>query len=155
VFGGALRDRVSKALTIAALCALATKRIVGGFNARNLMMRKMHAVVIGIISSLAIGHVAVGVPAESGARVFMLKAAAGTSLPHHTHTGTELMLIIRGAFSHEGGRYGVGDFDEADGSTEHQPVVEAGEECICLVAMEGGLRLLGLAGRILQPFVRM
>jgi putative transcriptional regulator len=97
----------------------------------------------------------VSVSSETGARVFMLKAAPGTSLPHHTHTGTELTLILRGAFAHQGGRFGIGDFDEADGTVEHQPVVEMGEDCICLVAMEGQLRLLGLFGRLMQPFVRM
>jgi len=97
----------------------------------------------------------VSVPADHGARVFMLKAAPGTSLPHHTHTGTELTLILKGAYAHEGGRFGAGDFEEADGSVDHQPVVEPGDECICLVAMEGQLRLLGLLGRIMQPFVRM
>ena len=97
----------------------------------------------------------VSVPSHDGARVFMLKAAPGTSLPHHTHTGTELTLVLQGAFAHVGGRFGVGDFEEADGTVEHQPIVEAGEDCICLVAMEGQLRLLGLIGRVLQPFVRM
>lgn len=97
----------------------------------------------------------VSVPTDRGARVFMLKAAPGTSLPHHTHTGTELTLILQGAYAHESGRFGVGDFEEADGTVDHQPIVERGEECICLVAMEGRLRLLGLLGRIMQPFVRM
>lgn len=97
----------------------------------------------------------VSVPADRGARVFMLKAAPGTSLPNHTHTGTELTLILQGAYAHEGGRFGAGDFEEADGTVDHQPVVEPGEECICLVAMEGQLRLLGPLGRIMQPFVRM
>jgi putative transcriptional regulator len=97
----------------------------------------------------------VSVPDQHGARVFMLKAAPGTSLPNHTHTGGELTLILQGAFSHQGGRFGVGDFDEADGTVEHQPIVEAGADCICLVAMEGELRLLGLFGQIMQPFVRI
>jgi putative transcriptional regulator len=97
----------------------------------------------------------VAVPADKGARVFMLKATPGTRLPNHTHTGSELTLILQGAFSHGGGHFGVGDFEEADGMVEHQPVVEAGAECICLVAMEGQLRLLGLFGRFIQPFVRM
>lgn len=95
------------------------------------------------------------VPAKSGARVFLLKAAPGTRLPHHTHTGTELTMVLTGAFAHHLGRFGAGDFEEADGSIEHQPVVEAGEDCICLVAMEGELQLLGFVGRVLQPFVRM
>lgn len=97
----------------------------------------------------------IDVPADRGARVFLLKAAPGTKMPHHTHTGTELTLVLSGAFTHEGGHYGPGDFDEADDTVEHQPIVAAGEDCICLVAMEGSLRLLGIVGRLLQPFVRI
>lgn len=96
----------------------------------------------------------VEVPAAT-TRVFMLKAAPGTPLPDHTHTGIEWTAILQGAFRHELGRYGVGDFDEADDSVTHRPVVEAGEECICLVAMEGELRLRGIIGRLMQPFVRI
>ncbi len=95
------------------------------------------------------------VPNDPGARVFLLKAAPGTKMPHHTHTGTELTLVLSGAFAHEGGHYGPGDIDEADVTVEHQPIVAPGSECVCLVAMEGQLRLLGLVGRLLQPFVRL
>jgi putative transcriptional regulator len=95
------------------------------------------------------------VPADNGARVFLLKAAPGTKMPHHTHTGTELTLVLSGAFAHQGGHYGPGDLDEADDTVEHQPIVAEGEDCICLVAMEGKLHLLGLLGRLMQPFVRI
>lgn len=95
------------------------------------------------------------VPADYGARVFLLKAAPGTKMPHHTHTGTELTLVLSGAFSHAGGHYGPGDIDEADDTVDHQPIVAAGEDCVCLVAMEGKLHLLGAIGRLLQPFVRI
>ncbi len=94
-------------------------------------------------------------PSADAARVFLLKAAAGTNMPNHTHTGTELTLVLQGAFAHAGGRYGPGDLDEADDTIEHTPVVEAGEECICLVAMDGKLQLLGAFGRLMQPFVRL
>jgi putative transcriptional regulator len=97
----------------------------------------------------------VGVPAQGGARVFLLKAAPGTHLPHHAHDGTELTVILKGAFAHADGRFGVGDCDDADDSVEHRPVVEDGEECVCLVAMHGDIRLLSLVGRLLQPFIRM
>lgn len=93
--------------------------------------------------------------ARGEARLFLLKAAPGTSLPEHTHSGTELTLVMRGAFSHVGGRFGPGDLEEADSSVEHQPMVDEGETCICLVAMDGQLRLKGLLGRLLQPFVRL
>lgn len=89
------------------------------------------------------------------ARLFLLKAAPGTTLPDHTHSGTELTLVLRGAFSHQGGRFGPGDIEDADGTVEHQPVVDDGDTCICLVAMDGQLRLKGLLGRLLQPFVRL
>jgi putative transcriptional regulator len=89
------------------------------------------------------------------ARLFLLKAAPGTSLPDHSHSGTELTLVLTGAFSHQGGRFGPGDIEEADTSVEHQPVVEDGDTCICLVAMDGQLRLKGLMGKLLQPFLRL
>jgi putative transcriptional regulator len=94
-------------------------------------------------------------PDDSGARVFLLKAQPGTRMPDHTHTGSELTLVLSGAFGHEHGRFGSGDFEEADSDVEHQPTVEAGEDCICLVAMEGSLKLKGLTGRLLQPFIRI
>jgi putative transcriptional regulator len=97
----------------------------------------------------------VSVPREAGTHVFMLKAAPGTRLPRHSHTATELTCVLKGAFRHDHGRYGPGDVDDADDTMEHWPRVEAGEECICLVALQGQLRFAGVMGRLLQPFVRM
>ena len=97
----------------------------------------------------------VGVPRDHDKRVFMLRAAPGTSLPHHAHTGFEWTCILKGAFRHELGRYGPGDFDEADDSIEHDPFVEHGDECICIVAMQGQLKFKSLLGRLLQPLVRI
>jgi len=97
----------------------------------------------------------VGSDWEDGTRVFMLKAAPGTPLPHHRHEGREWTCILQGAFRHDLGRYGAGDFDEADEHDEHRPFVETGEPCICLVAMQGQIELQGWFGRLLQPFVRI
>jgi len=98
---------------------------------------------------------AVDVPSNDGTRVFFLKAAPGMTMPGHRHVGTELTLVLTGAFAHQGGRYAAGDFDDADDSDLHDPVVEAGEECVCLVAMQGHLRLNSLLGRLIEPFVRL
>jgi len=92
---------------------------------------------------------------QNGTRVFMLKAAPGTWLPHHRHAGTEWTCVLEGAFHHDLGRYGPGDFDEADENVEHRPFVEQGATCVCLVALQGGLKLQGWIGRLLQPFVRL
>lgn len=89
------------------------------------------------------------------ARLFLLKAAPGTSLPEHSHSGTELTLVLQGAFSHSAGHFEAGDLEEADDTVEHQPVVEEGADCICLVAMDGQLKLSGFFGRLMQPFVRI
>lgn len=97
----------------------------------------------------------VSVPTEQGIRVFMLRARGGTSLPHHKHSGIEWTQVMEGAFVHAHGRFGPGDFDEADPTVEHDPVVEKGPDCICLVAMNGRLELQGILGKIMQPFVRL
>jgi putative transcriptional regulator len=97
----------------------------------------------------------VDVASDEGVRVFMLKAKPGTKLPRHRHTGTEWTCVFEGAFSHDLGRYGAGDFDEADDSVEHNPVVDAEHGCVCLVALQGQLELQSFIGRLIQPFVRI
>lgn len=97
----------------------------------------------------------VDVASGDGVRVFMLKAAPGTRLPRHKHTGTEWTCVFEGAFRHDLGRFGPGDFDEADASHEHNPVVEEGVACICLVALEGNIRLQSWLGRLMQPLIRI
>jgi putative transcriptional regulator len=94
-------------------------------------------------------------PHASDTRVFLLRSGAGTKMLEHSHSGVEMTCVLSGAFRHEGGRYGPGDFDFGDVTVDHQPVVDAGQECICLVAMQGDLRLNGLMGRLIQPFVRL
>jgi len=94
-------------------------------------------------------------PYASDTRVFLLKSGPGTKMLEHTHTGIEMTCVLSGAFSQDGDHYGPGDFDLGDETVEHQPVVELGQDCVCLVAMQGELRLHGLLGRIMQPFVRL
>ena len=94
-------------------------------------------------------------PGPSGSRAFLLSSNPGTHMLEHTHTGTELTCVLRGSFSHEGGRYGPGDFDFGDETLDHQPIVGDGEPCLCLVAMTGDLRINGFFGRLIGPFVRL
>jgi len=94
-------------------------------------------------------------PYASDTRVFLLKSGPGTKMLEHTHSGVEMTCVLSGAFSQDGHHYGPGDFDLGDETVDHQPVVEHGQDCICLVAMQGKLRLKGMIGRIMQPFVRL
>ncbi|MCH9806753.1 MAG: ChrR family anti-sigma-E factor [Alphaproteobacteria bacterium] len=109
---------------------------------------KWHWVGVGV------QQMVVDVPSDTGTRVFVLKAAPGTRLPDHRHVGTEWTCVLKGAFVHDHGRFGAGDFDEADASVDHNPFVEKGEECICLVAMNGHVEMTGWLGRLIQPLVR-
>jgi putative transcriptional regulator len=97
---------------------------------------------------------AINVAPDKGSRVFLLEAQPGTRLPHHKHVGTEWTYVVEGAFTYDSQRFAPGDFDEADESVEHVPMVEDGAVCVCLVAMQGHIQLQGFIGRLLQPFVR-
>ena len=97
----------------------------------------------------------ISVNSEAGTRVFLLKAAPGTRLPDHRHVGTEWTCVLEGAFTHHLGRFGPGDFDEADDTVEHDPFVEREGECICLVALNGHIELRSWLGRLIQPLVRI
>jgi putative transcriptional regulator len=88
-------------------------------------------------------------------RTFLLKASPGTKIPSHGHNGLEWTCVLQGAFRHQLGRFGPGDFDEADETIDHDPIVEDGEDCVCLVALQGGIRFKGWFGRLIQSFVRI
>ena len=94
-------------------------------------------------------------PNVSATRVFLLRSRPGTRMIEHTHTGFEMSCVLSGSFAHAGGHFGPGDFDLGDGSDDHEIMIDSAEDCICLVAMQGDLKLNGMIGRLLQPLVRM
>lgn len=95
----------------------------------------------------------VDVPEDPAFNVVLLRVGAGKSLPRHGHSGTELTLVLKGAFSDANGRYAVGDLEEEDSDGDHQPRVEMDSECICLAAIEGTMVPYGWMARMIQPFV--
>ncbi len=85
----------------------------------------------------------------------LVKVAPGRSLPEHSHGGSELTLVLRGSYSDKTGRYGVGDVADLDENTEHQPVADPVEGCICLIASDRKIRFKSVLARIVQPFTGM
>ena len=83
----------------------------------------------------------------------LLRIPAGQPVPEHTHNGRELTLVFAGAFEDVTGRYGRGDFQEADENIKHRPYAVAGEDCICLAVTDAPLRFSNTAARIVQPFL--
>ena len=75
---------------------------------------------------------------------------AGRKMPFHTHDGSEVTLVLQGAFSDANGRYGRGDVAIADSEINHQPVVDKDGDCICFAVTDAPLRLTGPVGRILD-----
>ena len=81
----------------------------------------------------------VTLPYDPKANVFLLRIAAGSCLPPHTHSGAELTQVLHGAFDDGRSVFAPGDFDATDATIRHQPVVLASSECICLAAVDGRL----------------
>ena len=93
---------------------------------------------------------------ETGAtRVFLLKSNPGTRLIPHAHTGIEMTCVLKGSFSHDGRRYGPGDFDLGEPGVDHEIAIGPEDDCISLVAMQGDLRLKGILGRFVQPLISL
>jgi putative transcriptional regulator len=90
---------------------------------------------------------------SSDATVRLLSIPAGAAMPDHGHRGTELTLVLKGAFRDEDERFARGDIEIADEDMHHTPTAEAGGDCICLAATDAPLKFRGLIPRLAQPFI--
>ncbi|MCH8465000.1 MAG: ChrR family anti-sigma-E factor [Roseinatronobacter sp.] len=95
------------------------------------------------------------IPTSEHATARLLYIPAGAAVPDHGHRGLELTLVLQGAFSDEEARFGRGDVEIADEATQHQPVAEPGEDCICLAVTDAPLKFRALLPRLAQPFFRI
>lgn len=91
---------------------------------------------------------AVDTPHARDNRVYVLSVKPGMSTARHRHSGAEFCTVLKGAYRDELGLFQAGDFAAAEHDLEHLPVVQPGEECVCLFATEGRLKPRGLVGRI-------
>lgn len=85
----------------------------------------------------------------------LLYIPPGRKVPEHGHQGMELTLVLQGSFSDSGGRFLVGDVEDADGDVDHQPIAGPGAACICLAATDAPLRFHAFLPRLLQPLFRI
>jgi putative transcriptional regulator len=104
--------------------------------------------------SLGVGAAQFIVKIQDGsASVRLLRIPAGKPVPEHSHGGRELTLVLGGCFRDGSDFYGAGDFEEADPSTNHQPIAMPGEDCICLAVTDAPLRFRSLLVRLIQPLL--
>ena len=97
------------------------------------------------------GHPLKGLNTGNGT-LSLLKIAPGMSIPDHSHQGTELTLVLKGSFSDEIGQFSTGDIADLDDTSQHQPIADSSEACICLIATDASLKFTGLMPRIVQYF---
>jgi putative transcriptional regulator len=83
----------------------------------------------------------------------LIHVRAGRRLPQHTHEGSELTLVLTGAFSDTQGRYARGDIAFADGAIDHSPRVDDDADCLCFAVTDAPLRLTGPVGRLIERFI--
>lgn len=93
--------------------------------------------------------------ASTAVKAALMRIRAGTAMPRHSHRGMELTLVLAGGFSDRGGHYGRGDVAEGDPTDEHRPVVDPDGDCLCLVVLDAPVKLLGVMGRLINPFLRL
>lgn len=92
---------------------------------------------------------------DASKRAFLLKVAAGRAVPQHTHDGNEYVMVLAGSYRDEAGQFCAGDVEIADGTVDHRPVADEGEDCICLVVLDAPVRLTGKFGALLNMFVKV
>jgi putative transcriptional regulator len=90
---------------------------------------------------------------RNGKRAYLLRIGKGMSVPRHTHRGTELVIVLKGAYADGQTCHRAGDFAENAVELVHQPEATRDGECICLIAADGALVPRDWVGRLFQPFV--
>jgi putative transcriptional regulator len=94
-------------------------------------------------------------PTSSEATARLLFIPAGVAMPDHSHGGTEMTLVLQGAFFDEDDRFARGDIEVADGDVTHTPIADIGDDCICLAVTDAPLEFKGWLPRIVQRFVNI
>ncbi len=89
-------------------------------------------------------------PDTDGAKTRLIRVAPGKAMPRHGHTGTELTLVLSGAFFDGSERFARGDVEHADSDVVHRPLIDRGSDCICFLVTDAPLRFSSFFGRLAQ-----
>jgi putative transcriptional regulator len=90
---------------------------------------------------------------DGALRSSLLHIDADGDVPHHTHNGFEITLLLEGEFSDEMGSYQVGDFIVLNGEHRHQPRTQHG--CLCYTVVSDSLHFTQGMSRLLNPLGRL
>ncbi|MEM9575378.1 MAG: ChrR family anti-sigma-E factor [Pseudomonadota bacterium] len=94
-------------------------------------------------------------PTSKEASARLLFIPAGTAMPDHGHHGTEMTMVLQGAFQDDDEYFARGDVEIADSDLHHTPVADIHEDCICLAVADAPLQFDRLIPKIAQRFLRI
>ena len=105
--------------------------------------------------SIGLGVKQAILPTSRDASARLLFIPAGAAMPDHGHQGTEMTMVLQGAFQDEDDYFARGDVEVADSDLHHTPVADIHEDCICLAVTDAPLQFQGLLPKIAQRFARI
>jgi putative transcriptional regulator len=92
--------------------------------------------------------------ADTSHRAMLLRIKAGHGVLQHDHAGMEYTVVLSGGFSDETGHYAPGALQLCNGSVTHTPVADPDQDCVCLGVLSAPIRVTGLMGRLVNPFLK-
>lgn len=93
------------------------------------------------------------VTGQSKYEVCFHRLKRGGKAVQHDHRGLEITLVLEGSFSDEDGNYVPGDFIEKNAGQIHRPMAAQDKDCLCLSVVEAPVKVTGLMGKIINPFL--
>jgi|GEM_PF-33734 len=84
--------------------------------------------------------------ASAPGEVKLYRIEPGRGVPTHTHEGSEITLVLTGAFGDGRDRYAPGDICVASPDVTHKPIAEKGATCFALAITDAPLQLTGALG---------
>lgn len=79
----------------------------------------------------------------------------GGKVAEHDHRGREVTLVLQGSFSDSDGNYVAGDYLSREAGEVHRPQAAQNEDCLCLSVLEAPVKLTGLLGKCINPFLNI
>ncbi|PCO06663.1 transcriptional regulator [Microbulbifer flavimaris] len=77
----------------------------------------------------------------------------GGQVAEHDHRGREVTVVLVGSFSDADGVYRRGDFLVREPGDVHRPIATQDQECLCLSVVEAPVKVTGLLGWLVNPFL--
>lgn len=81
------------------------------------------------------------------------RICSGGKVAQHDHGGLEVTIVLKGSFSDGDGIYTPGDFLVRHPGEVHRPTAAQNEDCLCFSICEAPVRVTGLLGRLINPFL--